>query len=67
MLVVFFLLGDNKMNYNGFYIQQVTLDYYKIYRGDSINNNFYITGVDSYRDACMMINFYNQARTVLGW
>lgn len=55
------------MNYNGFYIQQVTLDYYKIYRGDSINNNLYITGVDSFRDACMMINFYNQTRTVLGW
>lgn len=55
------------MNYNGFYIQQVTLDYYKIYKGDSINNNFYTSDVDSYRDACIIINFYNQTRTVLGW
>lgn len=54
------------MSYKGFYIQQVSLDYYKIYKGDSISSNFYIIGVDSYRDACMMINFYNQTRTVLG-
>lgn len=55
------------MNYNGFYIDQVSLDYYKIYKGDSRRTDSYITGVDSYRDACMMVNFYNQTRAMLGW
>lgn len=55
------------MTYNGFYIEQVSLDYYKIYKGDSRRTDSYITDVDSYQDACMMINFYNQTRALLGW